>query len=148
MKVLVSTLETQGDEPSDFTWVPEGELVGRYGFVCGRERPDGEGGCGCGRSFSGFAAHQATTTAMVVERDMSEADWRAALHDTLQRSGWADHATPEALADDIDDIAEQELEELEDLPVGTVIGRRAWTEGDRIFDHILVRRLGPGITPL
>ena len=88
LNVLVSTLETQGSVPGDFSYVPAGELVGRYSLVCDSERPDGTG-CGCGRAFGGFTTHRSTTTAMVVERDMTEADWRKALYDTLVATGWA-----------------------------------------------------------
>ena len=32
VNVLISTTQSQGDRPDDFCWVPEGELVARYGM--------------------------------------------------------------------------------------------------------------------
>jgi hypothetical protein len=58
INVLVSTTVTQGAAPGDFCWLPEGELVARYGVVCASERPDGSG-CGCGRAFAGLITHKA-----------------------------------------------------------------------------------------
>jgi hypothetical protein len=143
LKVLVSTLDTQGDRPGDFTWVPEGELVARYGIVCDDERADG-GGCGCGRAFSGLTTHKATTSAKVVERDMTEADWRAVVYQTLHETGWAKHSPPDEVAEIIDDIVRHDLRAVEDLPAGTVVGRRAWNDdhGDT-FDEMVLRRSPP-----
>jgi hypothetical protein len=73
LKVFVATSRTQGDSPSDFSFVPDDELVGRYSMVCNSERPDGSG-CGCGQAFAGFLTHAGTTTAMVMERDMTDAE--------------------------------------------------------------------------
>jgi len=86
LKVFVSTTTTQGAVTGDFCFVPAGELVGRYSVVCDGERPDGSG-CGCGRAFGGFDTHMGTTTAMVVQRDMTELDWRAELYKTLCDTG-------------------------------------------------------------
>ncbi|WP_457008536.1 DUF7715 family protein [Geodermatophilus sp. SYSU D00965] len=41
--------------------------------------PIGDGGCGCGRSFSGMNSHRATTTAVVREVDLSYEDLRLAV---------------------------------------------------------------------
>ena len=140
LKVLVSTSETQGDMAGDFTWVPDGELVARYGIVCQDERPDG-GGCGCGRAFAGLTTHKATTSAMVIEVDMTETTWRAAVHTTLFDTGWATHMASDELADVIDAMAAADLHALEDLPAGTVVGRRAWNDarGD-VVDEMVIRR--------
>jgi hypothetical protein len=43
IKLLVSTLRTQGDIPGDYSFVPEGEFVGRYGLVCDRFSAVGHG---------------------------------------------------------------------------------------------------------
>lgn len=129
LKVLVSTLETQGSVPGDFSYVPAGELVGRYSLVCDSERADGSG-CGCGRAFGGFTTHRSTTTAMVVERDMTEADWRKALYDTLVSTGWAGmFDDTDALAGLVDELVAHDLHYIADIPAGTVLGRRAYNEG-------------------
>lgn len=140
MKILVSTAETQNDRPRDFTWVPEGELVARYGIVCDSERPDG-GGCGCGRSFAGLTTHKGTTSAMVVERDMTETEWRAAVYSTLRDTGWAELFSPDELADAIDEMVHQDLHAVKDLPPGTVVGRCAWNDEDgEALDELVLRR--------
>ena len=149
LNVLVSTLETQGSVPGDFSYVPAGELVGRYSLVCDSERPDGTG-CGCGRAFGGFTTHRSTTTAMVVERDMTEADWRKALYDTLVATGWAGLMRDDALAGLVDDLVEHDLHKIADIPAGTVLGRRAYNEGrgddantvDTMLDRTRLPRLG------
>ena len=139
INVLVSTTVTQGAAPGDFCWVPEGELVARYGVVCARERPDGSG-CGCGRAFAGFTTHRATTTAMVVQVDMTEAEWRAALHQTLVDTGWVELMTADEVAELIDELVEIDLRSAAQLPVGTVLGRRAYYEPDGTIDDMFLDR--------
>ncbi|KQO98446.1 DUF7715 family protein [Leifsonia sp. Leaf264] len=73
MKILTATDRTQGTADNDFTWVDEGEIL-TLGFVCGRDQSNPDGGCGCGRSFSGAVCHKATTTALVVDTDMTRAE--------------------------------------------------------------------------
>lgn len=135
LKVLVATAQTQGDEPGDFSFVPEGELVGRYGVVCASSRA-----CGCGRAFSGFTTHRGTTSAMIVERAMTEADWRAALYVTLEQTGWSDSLDPDELAEEIDEIACLDLHSLDELPIGTVVGRRAELDRCWFTDELVLRR--------
>jgi len=138
-KVLVSTTVSQGQAPGDFCWVPDGELVARYGMVCDSERPDGTG-CGCGRAFSGLTTHNGTTTAMVVESTMTEDQWRAALHQTLVDTGWAEHMPADDLAEVIDWLAAHDLRAAAALPVGTVLGRLAYNDlTGNTFDTLLLR---------
>ena len=70
MKLLVATEETQGHRASDFTWCTSGEMVSVASRICDRDREEGpDGGCGCGRSFSGLESGKATTTAIVRDVD-------------------------------------------------------------------------------
>lgn len=141
IKVLVSTSVSQDERQGDFCFVPEGELVARYGFVCDSERPDGSG-CGCGRSFSGLRTHRATTTAMVVEMDMTLEEWRSALYETLVDTGWAGVMDDDDVADLIDEVTELDLDEIQDLPTGQVLGRLAYNDERRITrDTLLLRGL-------
>ena len=73
MKILVATGWTQGTNPSDYHYCVEGELVWLQD-PCDRDQfhPDDE--CGCSRGFAGAASHRPTTTAMVVESEMSRDD--------------------------------------------------------------------------
>ena len=139
INVLVSTTETQGAAPGDFCWVPEGELVARYGVVCASERPDGSG-CGCGRAFGGFTTHKSTTTAKVVAADLTEAGWRAALHQTLVDTGWAGMIAVDEVAVLIDELVRIDLYSAARLATGTILGRLAYNEPDGATQDMLLDR--------
>ena len=139
LKVFVSTLVTQGDLPGDFSFVPDGELVGRHATVCDLERPDGSG-CGCGRAFAGFHTHAGTTTAIVAEVDLTELDWRRQLYETLCDTGWAAWMSATELAEVVDELVGYDLGAAGELPVGTVVGRRAWNDDRQgTIDRLLFR---------
>ncbi|HEX4815354.1 MAG TPA: hypothetical protein VFV66_21640 [Nonomuraea sp.] len=70
MKLLVETRLTQGQRTNDFNHCLPGELV-RLASVCDRDNGDPDGGCGCARSFAGFASALGTTTAIVADVDMT-----------------------------------------------------------------------------
>ena len=70
MKLLTATTETQGQRASDFAWCVPGEIVSPVRLVCDRDREEGpDGGCGCGRSFTGLSSSRGTTTAIVTDID-------------------------------------------------------------------------------
>jgi hypothetical protein len=94
MKILVATALTQGNASNDYHYCVEGELVWIQ-EPCDRDRKNPDGPCGCGRGFAGAASHKATTTAAVVESEMTR-----------------------------EEVADENLGIAADLPVGTVIGRR------------------------
>lgn len=74
MKVIVATGETQGQRKSDFSFVPEGEIV------LPAEPHDDEpidGTCGCQRSFDGIVSGKATTTAKVIDLPLTREDYIA-----------------------------------------------------------------------
>jgi hypothetical protein len=52
MMLLTATRKGQGERAGDFSFTVEGELV-LVGPVCARDQADPDGGCGCGRAFSG-----------------------------------------------------------------------------------------------
>ena len=122
MLILTATATGQGDRDNDYTWTVEGELVW-LGLVCARDRRDPDGGCGCGRGFSGLNSHRATTTAMVRDLPMSRADVLDALIGYLDSAGYGQF-TPEELGAEVDemlswtqllspgDIVERRLDEL------------------------------------
>jgi hypothetical protein len=141
LKLFVATLCTQGEVPGDFCFVPEGELVGRYSMVCDLEKADGSG-CGCGRAFAGFVTHTGTTTAMVVERDMTELEWRAQLFGTLCDTGWGTEMHADDLAKVVDDLVAHDLGTAAKLPAGQVVGRRAWNTRATTLDYMTLRKLG------
>ena len=142
VNVLISTTQSQGERPGDFSWVPDGELVARYGFVCDSERPDGSG-CGCGRAFGGFTTHKSTTSAMVVASELTESEWRSQLRQTLFDTGWATAMEPSELAEFVDELVEFDLGAAAKLPAGTIVGRIAYNRPDgSTSDRLLLRAVG------
>ena len=115
MKILVATGHTQGTNPGDYHYCVERELVWIQ-EPCDRARLDPDGPCGCGRGFAGAASHRATTTAMVVETEMTREDVVWAFDTSLGDGGW-----PRAWAED---VADDNLEIAAQLPVGAIITRR------------------------
>ena len=115
MKILVATGHTQGTNPGDYHYCVERELVWIQ-EPCDRDRLDPDGPCGCGRGFAGAASHRATTTAMVVETEMTREDVVLAFDTSLGDGGW-----PRAWAED---VADDNLEIAAQLPVGAIITRR------------------------
>jgi hypothetical protein len=115
MKILVATGLTQGMEVNDYHYCIEGELVWIQ-EPCDRDRRNPDGPCGCGRGFAGAASHRATTTAIVVESEMTPAEMVLAFETSLGDGGW-----PTAWARDVTD---ENLELAGRLPTGTVIERR------------------------
>jgi hypothetical protein len=127
MKILVATALAQGNASNDYHYCVEGELVWIQ-EPCDRDRKNPDGPCGCGRGFAGAASHKATTTAAVMESEMTREDVVLAFQTSLTDGGW-----PLSWAEE---VADENLDIAADLPVGTVIGRR--------LDEFLLRavRLG------
>jgi hypothetical protein len=117
MKVLVATTQKQGQRKSDFAHATEGEFVS-FAMECDGESVDGR--CGCRRSFAGFVSHKATTTAMVVEMDLTEAQFVAAYKESMTSAGWGAYMTDDEFVRD----ARELLNLAKKVPVGTVIEKR------------------------
>ena len=123
VNVLVATTEGQGDNPGDYAWAVDGELVYIPSLVC--DNP----GCGCGRGFAGMASNRATTTALVVERnDLSTNDLSNALSDSLERQGWLSGRWSEADEDLFRDLFQRLLMAASHFPAGSILER----DGDYI----------------
>jgi hypothetical protein len=92
LKLLTATTQTQGQRDNDFAWCIPGEVVSPFTFICDRDRELGpDGGCGCGRAFTGLNSSKATTTAIVTDIDgYSLEDLVTAVLATRQQEGWAD----------------------------------------------------------
>ena len=114
MKILVATGLTQGTNPKDYHYCVEGELVWIQ-EPCDRDVNDPSGPCGCGRGFAGAASHRATSTAMVIESEMTRADVVLAFSTSLPDGGW-----PIGWAED---VADDNLEIAAQLPSGAIITR-------------------------
>jgi hypothetical protein len=115
VKILVATGLTQGTSPRDYHYCVEGELVWIQ-EPCDRDRRDPDEGCGCGRGFAGAASHRATTTATVVESDLTREDLVLAYRTSLEDGGW-----PVAWAEDVTDDV---LQLIAPLRPGTIMVRR------------------------
>ncbi len=126
MKLLTATYTGQGERNGDFCFAVEGELV-LVGDVCAADQadPDPDGGCGCGRAFTGLSSHRATTTALVRDLDMTFDDLQLAVEAHLVASGLG----PDLLGqEDFADLLEETVHETASFaqwwPAGTVLGRR------------------------
>jgi hypothetical protein len=124
MKLLTATRERQGERDGDFCHAVEGELV-LLGLVCATDERDPDGGCGCGRAFSGMSSMRATTTALVRDLDVSVDDVMLAVEGYYVSSGLGPDLIGGAEFADLVAEAVVEMEEIaEALPVGAVVGRR------------------------
>jgi hypothetical protein len=128
MKLLTATTSTQGQRDSDFDWCIEGEVVTPLRVICDSDREEGpDGGCGCGRSFSGLSSHKGTTTAVVRDIDgYTFEDLTEAVRSHRDQAGY-DASAAEAEASHIAALADE-------YDAGTVLELR--------LDDIEVRALG------
>ncbi len=124
MKLLTATQERQGERDGDFCHAIEGELV-LLGFVCATDEADPDGGCGCGRSFSGMSSLRATTTAQVRDLDVSFDDARLAVEGYYLSAGMGPDVLGGADFGELVTATLTDLAEIADaLPEGAVVGRR------------------------
>ncbi|MET8997167.1 hypothetical protein [Amycolatopsis sp. NPDC004169] len=126
LKYFVSTDRTQGERDNDSNSVPGVELVD-LASTC-HDNPD-SAICGCARSFVGFDTRQATTTAEIVESDMTPTEYVDRFYAMLLALRFQD--TPKLRTDATNDAMEM-LRIAAQWPVGTVVERRS--------DEIRVRR--------
>lgn len=123
MKLLTATSRAQGQRDSDFTWCVEGELVAPA-MICDRDKQEGpDGGCGCGRSFTGLNSGKSTTTALVSDLDLSPADIALALKAHLEQGGWG--------TEQIAEETQAMMNAAAGHPVGTVVEIRMGAIGER-----------------
>lgn len=115
MKIIVASRERQGDREGDVCLADEGEIV--IPVVC-----DGEhDGCSCGRLFIGVRTRRDTTTAVVIESDLSRDGYRRAIIESevmreYRELGVSDRVMT-AHADELLELAAQ-------FAAGTVIERK------------------------
>lgn len=127
MRLLVATYDTNGDDPRDYGFCVEGELV-HLQEPCGRDLRDPDGPCGCGRGFSGLSSHRGITTARVVESRLGPDEVRIALEASLEAGGWLDPAWRGER--ERADVVAGHLEIIQaiaaNFTLGRVIRRRLW----------------------
>lgn len=78
MKIIVATSETQGQQPGDFNFVPDGEIVMISDCDCLHP------GCDCVRSMVGINSGKGTTTMKVVESSISLEEYRHLIGEASQ----------------------------------------------------------------
>lgn len=122
MKLLTATNQSQGQRVSDFTWCVEGELVMPGIIICDRDEREGaDGGCGCGRSWTGLNSGKSTTTALVKDlAGFTYEDLELAVRSCLECSGWLDLLGDDAEATVVGTAAEHSGI-AESFPAGTVL---------------------------
>ena len=123
MKLLTATRERQGEREGDFCFAVEGELV-LLGFVCATDEADPDGGCGCGRAFSGMSSRRATTTALVRDLDLSVDDLRLAVEGYHAAAGMGPDVIGGSEFHEVVSATLEDLAQMEHLLVGAVVGRR------------------------
>lgn len=119
MKVLIATRATQGDDPGDYFFTVDGELVTASHLECANER------CGCDRGFAGLASHRAATTAMVADLALDDAAFRDAVRSSLRDQGWLAHLTGREADRLVHAYVDTVGEICRAFPVGAVVRRKA-----------------------
>lgn len=113
MKVLVATRETQGENPGDFYWCMDGELVTEPLITCSRGCS-----CGCTRSWTGMETRRSTTTALVIERaELTPTRWSEAMLASLQRAGFRSVFS----AHEVRTTVKRAADMIADVPVGSIV---------------------------
>jgi hypothetical protein len=126
MKLLTATRERQGEQDGDFCFAVEGELV-LLGYVCATDEADPDGGCGCGRAFSGMSSLKATTTALVRDLDLTIADLRLAVEGYYVAAAMGpDVIGTEEFAEVVSATVNDMVDIAPALPSGAVVGRRLY----------------------
>ena len=123
MKLLTATRERQGERDGDFCFAVEGELV-LLGFVCATDEANPDGGCGCGRAFSGMSSMRATTTALVRDLDITYDDLRMAVEGYHVAAGMGPDVIGRAGFEEVVSATLEDLAQIAHVPVGAVVGRR------------------------
>lgn len=121
MKVLAATITGQ-TRSNDFSWTVPGELA-IPGYVCDTDRRFPNRGCGCGRAFTGLDSRKSTTTAEVVDVDMTREQYAEVIQTSDTYAGF--DPDPEESRQ----VAEQLADFADGLAVGTIVRRNL----DEIF---------------
>jgi hypothetical protein len=124
MKLLTATRERLGEQDGDFCFATDGELV-LIGDVCATDRADPDGGCGCGRAFSGMSSLRATTTALKRDLDLSIDDVRLAVEGYYAAAGMGQEILgAEGFAEEVAATLDVMTLIARSVPVGAIVGRR------------------------
>jgi len=115
MKILVATAEGQGGREDDFCLADEGEIVMPV-MACDQTHE----ACACSRAMVGVRTGRETTTAIVVESDMSRAEYRRAIREAVTSKQLAGLNVPATI---FDAQADEYLRLAAELPLGVVIER-------------------------
>lgn len=87
MKLFAATSETQTACPDDFHNCRDGEFVTPPTVICDSDWDNPEGGCGCGRAWIGINSHQGTTTAIIIEQEITLEEYTNTIEDSLKKAG-------------------------------------------------------------
>lgn len=114
MKIIVATSRTQGQNPGDFNWLVDGELVTFAPLTC--DRAD----CGCDRSWAGVASHKAGTTAEITDRPISRQDYVTAIVESFA-TAWPSAADDPEIRADVEAEALDLLVIADGFDIGDVV---------------------------
>jgi hypothetical protein len=126
LNLLVATARSQ-NRAEDFHWALEGEPV-RLVETCDRdlmllEEGRADEGCGCSRSFGGFSTMKSTTTALVIDSDLTRDDVVAALAGALMAAGIISPHPDDEELQDVQDEVDELLVLANSFTVGQVVRR-------------------------
>lgn len=121
IKLPIATDRTQGQRSNDFMFTKLGELV-YPGYVCTKDQADPDGGCGCGRAFTGLTSHKMTTTAIIREMELTLEELADAIEASYINGGFLKKAGDDP--DLVDATVRVLLEIGQGFAAGTVIERR------------------------
>ena len=115
MKILVATEEGQGEREGDYFKADEGEIVMPV-MACDQTHEN----CACHPAMVGVRTGRETTTAIVVQGDMTRAEYRRAIREGVPGRALAKLNIPDYV---IDLQADELLKLAAQLPLGVVIER-------------------------
>lgn len=135
MKLFAETHKTQGQRKNDYANpnIVPGELVSTSVFECDGEAVDGP--CGCRRGFKGLESNYAITTAIVVERDITEAELRILVEKNLEEGGWLSGGDSEENEAWITNETKGMMGDAEGFEVGMIVERRGKTLRERFLEE-------------
>jgi hypothetical protein len=131
VRVLVATGRSNGRVEGDVDGCVEGELV-LIEEPC--DAPGHDDDCPCVSAFTGLGSGAATSTALVVDSPLAEADVRLALRGALEDRGRIDpdRTTREGAEQLVDEALTRVVTVAEHFAIDTVVGRR----GERVFPRL------------
>ena len=105
----------QGMRDNDFCWSTDEYAY--LGIECDNDH-DADGSCGCHRSFCGMKKHQASTTAVIKDKDISKEEYVKMYLASAKEAGF------DIMAEDADELVDELIDVASNFEVGAVVEKR------------------------